>query len=158
MAKKVSEQVLVQVTRNMVNYALQQTSTMCAVALALRDANDDWVLPRVTQDDIRFTDRRTGERVIVKTPPKVSAFIDKFDRQRETVRPFNFEIDLSQAERRPVKRRQPSEILKQALYDQGRNEPYSHHAASSPRRQARIPAAVAPTNTSKRELRPVADE
>lgn len=149
--------VQVNVTRNMVDYALQQTSTMCAVALALRDANDDWVLPRVTQDDIRFTDRRTNERVIIKTPQKVSSFIDKFDRQREAVRPFTFELDLTQAERRPVRKLQPSQILKQAGYDATREGPYAHHSKTSPRRQARIPVAIAPTNTSKRELRPVTD-
>lgn len=139
------EKVRIQVTRNMVDYALQQTSTMCAVALALRDANDDWVLPRVTQDDIRFTDRRTKERIVIPTPPKVAEFIDKFDRRREAVKPFAFDLDLSQAETRPVEHKQPSQMIRQK---QLRENP-------GMRRQRRIPAAVAPKNTSKRELRPL---
>lgn len=136
----------INVTRNMVDYALQQTSTMCAVALALRDANDDWVLPRVTQEDIRFTDRRTHERVIIPTPAKVAEFIDKFDRQREAVAPFNFDIDLSTAERRPMKRLQPTQLIKQAERDRQRKD-------SQGRRQKRTPAGSF-NNTSKRELRP----
>jgi hypothetical protein len=140
------KQVLaVTVTRNMVDYALQQTSTLCAVALALKDANDDIILPRVTQKDIRYTDRRTGQRVTVPTPPEVSAFIDRFDRRRELVKPFAFDLDLSEAKTRPIKHAQPSQLIRQAELNRQTRE----------RRQAKIPVAIRPKNTSKRELRPV---
>lgn len=139
------DSVHVDVTRNMVHYALQQTSTLCAVALAIRDASDDYVYPRVTQQDIRWTDRRTGQRVIVPTPPEVATWIDKFDRQKEAVSPFGFDLDLSEAKTRPIQRLQPSQQIKQSETNRKTRE----------RRQKRIPVAVAPKNTSKRELRPV---
>lgn len=137
--------VHVDVTRNMVHYALQQTSTLCAVALALRDANDDYVLPRVTQEEIRWTNRRTGERVSIPTPPEVSTWIDQFDRQREAVRPFGFDLDMSQATVRPVEHKQPSQLIRQAQLRQD----------NGMRRQRKIPVGTRPKNTSKRELRPV---
>jgi hypothetical protein len=134
----------IQVTRNMVDYALQQTSTLCAVALALRDANDDWILPRVTQEDIRVTDRRTGKRITIPTPPKVAAWIDKFDRQREAVGAFSFDLDLTQATTRPMQHITPSGAIKQA----------ERNARAKVRNtQKRTPANYF-KNTNKRELRP----
>lgn len=145
MTRRKTATVHVDVTRNMVHYALQQTSTLCAVALALRDADDDFVLPRVTQEEIRWTNRRTGERVSVPTPPEVSVWIDQFDRRREAVKPFGFDLDLSQATVRPVVRQQPSEMIRQAELRRDRTI----------RRQRKIPVGSRPKNTSKRELRPV---
>lgn len=136
----------IQVTRTMVDYALQQTSTLCAVALALRDANDDWVLPLVTQDEIRYTDRRTQERVILSTPPKVAEWIDRFDKKRELVKPFSFELDTTNAVRRPIVRKQPSEMIRQAVLRKDKDKVI--------RRQRKIPVGSRPKNTSKRELRP----
>jgi hypothetical protein len=136
----------IQVTSQMVNYALQQTSTLCAVALALRDANDDWILPRVTQNDIRYTDRRTGQRVTIPTPKKVAAWIDKFDRQREAVSPFSFDLDLAQATVRPIKHLQPSEVIAQAKRDKERRKVRTT--------QKKVPSGTF-KNTNKRELRPV---
>ncbi len=104
------ETTTVQVTRLMVDYALQQTSTMCGVALALREANPDWELPRVTQKDIRVTDRRTGKRLIWKTPRRVATWIDKFDRRREAVGPMAFVLGEPD-QTRPIKHRQPSQII-----------------------------------------------
>ena len=143
--KSTQNSVHVDVTSNMVHYALQQTSTLCAVALAIKDASDDYILPRVTQKDIRYTDRRTGHRVTVPTPPEVATWIDKFDRQREQVAPFGFDLDLSQATMRPIIKLQPSQLIRNA----------ANHKKTAERRQKKIPVAIRPKNTSKRELRPV---
>jgi hypothetical protein len=136
----------IHVNHHHIDWALQQKSTLCAVSLALRDANDDWVLPRVTQDTIRYTDRRTQERVIIPTPPEVAEFIDAFDRQREAVGPITFNLDLRKAERRPMTHIQPSEAIAQA-------ERRRKREALNPRTtQKKTPQF---TNTSKRELRNV---
>ena len=140
--------VRINVTSTMVDFALQQKSTLCAVALALRDANDDWILPRVTQTDIRYTDRRTQQRIIVPTPPEVAKFIDQFDRKREYVKPFSFDLDLSTAVARPMTHAQPSEAIKKA-------ERRKAAEAKKPRTtQKKLPARTF-SNTNKRELRPV---
>lgn len=143
-----SKKVEINVTSTMVDYALQQKSTLCAVALALRDADDDWILPRVTQTDIRYTDRRTHERVIIPTPPEVAEFIDKFDRKREAVKPFTFELDMSQATKRPMTHLQPSQAIAKA-------EARKRAEAKKPRTgQKRLPPRTF-NNTNKRELRPI---
>lgn len=143
------EPVKVQVTRLMVNYALQQTSTLCAVALALRDANEDgdWILPRVTQDTIRVTDRRTGERLTWKTPKKVAAYIDKFDREREAVGPMSFVLGEPD-EVRPIKHRQPSQIIADAQ----RFKAHRERQTAEGTRPGRV-RPVGFTNTRERLLR-----
>lgn len=135
----------------MVDYALQQTSTLCGVALGLREANDDWILPRVTQDDIRVTDRRTGERLIWKTPPRVSKWIDKFDRQREAVGPIAFVLGEPDA-RRPIAHRQPSQIIADA--ERVRNGRAKRKAEGNPvQKPAKLPEGF--TNARTRVLRDV---
>lgn len=147
------EPVKVQVTRNMVDYALQQTSTLCAVALALRDANEDgdWILPHVDQDTIRVTDRRTQQRYIWKTPKKVANYIDKFDRQREAVGPMAFVLGEPD-EIRSMTRRQPSEMIQQAIAREKRKQrPSESPEAKKARGDRRVPVNF--TNTRLRTLR-----
>lgn len=91
--------VRVNVTRKMIDFALQQTSTNCAIALALKDSevngNDDAImLPHVDQKTIRFTDRVNGVRYTIPTPERIAKFIDDWDHARELARPFQFTIDL----------------------------------------------------------------
>lgn len=147
MTRKSTTTTKIHVTSHHIGWALQEKSTLCAVALALRDANDDWVLPRVTQDDIRYTDRRTNQRVIIPTPPKVAQFIDRFDAKREYVGPITFELDMSKAVTRPMKHLQPSQVIAQAERDGNRPK----HRTT----QKKIPASMAIKNTNKRERRPV---
>lgn len=91
--------VRVNVSRKMIDFALQQTSTNCAIALALKDSelngNEDAVmLPHVDQKTIRFTDRVNGVRYTIPTPERIAKFIDDWDHSRALARPFQFTIDL----------------------------------------------------------------
>lgn len=142
----------VQVTRLMVDYALQQTSTMCGVALALREANDDWILPRVTQETIRVTDRRTGKRLVWRTPPRVAKWIDKFDRQREATGPIAFVLGEPDQER-PIKHRQPSQIIRDSERFKARRARWSA-TGTRPTRQL----VKGFTNTRERQLRDVPED
>lgn len=83
----------VQVNRKLIAWALTQSSTQCAIAQALLDANDDWQRPWVTQKSIGFTDRRTDTRYSFETPPAIAAWITQFDQDPTVVKPFTFEID-----------------------------------------------------------------
>jgi hypothetical protein len=149
------EPVKVAVTRDMVDYALQQTSTLCAVALALRDANEDgdWILPRVDQDTIRVTDRRAGERYTWRTPRKVANYIDKFDRQREAVGPMTFVLGEPD-EVRPIRHRQPSEIIADAERRKKWRETHAVNGTTLPR--TKVPDTF--SNTRTRILRPPTEE
>lgn len=88
----------VRVDRRLIAWALQQTSTQCAIALALKDANDNFVRPVVTQEAIHVTDARSGIRYHFKTPKKIAEWIDQFDRSPETTKPLTFTVDLTEAE------------------------------------------------------------
>jgi hypothetical protein len=104
----------VTVTREMVGYALQQTNSNCAIALALKDANPDFIYPRITQESISVTDIREGKRYTFHTPDKMAKWIDKFDRG-ESPSPFSFELNIEEADKVvEVRRLQPSELAKQA--------------------------------------------
>lgn len=83
----------VQVKRDNIAWAIQQSNTQCAIAQALVEMDDDIIYPRVTQDEIRFTSRRTGERYVFKTPPKAAKWIDKFDHTPNDIGPVSFELD-----------------------------------------------------------------
>ena len=93
------------VDRDNIDWAIQQSNTQCGIVLALIEMDDDIIYPRVTQDEIRFTSRKTGERYVYKTPPKAAKWIDEFDRNPNTVKPFNFELDLEHPEAvRPIRK------------------------------------------------------
>lgn len=109
----------VNVTREMVGYALQQSNSNCAIALALKDADPDITYPRVTQTTISYTDKRTGQRYTFKTPEKMAKWIDDFDHGKAP-RPFTFEVNPEEADRvKPIRRGQPSVLARAA---QKRNE------------------------------------
>lgn len=92
--------IRVQITRKLIDWALQQTSTQCAIALALKDAgNGDIVRPIVTQKTIAFTDARSGLRYTYFTPDKIATWIDTFDRDPSSVKPLVFTLDTSQPDR-----------------------------------------------------------
>jgi hypothetical protein len=89
----------ININRNNINWAIQQSNTQCAIAQALIEMDDDIIYPRVTQDEIRFTSRRNGERYVFKTPPKAAKWIDKFDHNPNEVGPMSFDLDIT----RPAK-------------------------------------------------------
>lgn len=106
-----SEKVTIRVTRNLLDWALQQTSTQCAIALAIKDADDDFQRPKVTQETISFADARTGVRYTFPTPARLAKLIDDFDRDPSTVRPTSFVLDLDEAETRPIKRASITQLV-----------------------------------------------
>lgn len=102
----------VRVTRKLIDWALTQSSTQCAISLALKDADDAFASPRVNQEKICITDRATGQRYIFKTPDRIAKWIDQFDRDPSTTKPLTFTLDLDEADEvRPIQRQQPSEII-----------------------------------------------
>lgn len=150
-----SEQIVpVTVTRNMIHWAIQQTSTQCAIALALRDASDDFVFPHVDQNVIRVSDRRTGLRYEFKTPDVVAKWIDRFDRDVTKVRPFTFELHLEDADKiKPVQRTPLPKLLK--IAENYRNQKVHRNAPQGGRTTQKKLSAGTTKNTSKRELRDV---
>lgn len=110
-----NKKVTVRVTRNILHWALTQSSTQCAVARAIKDADDRLSYPRVTQSKIAFTDMETGTRYSFKTPPAIATFIDSFDSDPEHTKPVTFMLDLDKAEQvRPVKRTPIEQAIAQA--------------------------------------------
>lgn len=106
----------VRVNSKNIQWALTQSSSHCAIAQALIDLDDSITYPRVTQEEIRFTDRQTGERKVYKTPKRVAKWIDEWDRNPEGVSPMSFDLDLSNPDiARPVRRAQPSERVAESL-------------------------------------------
>lgn len=116
-----ARKITVRVTRDHIGHAIRQTSTQCAVAIALKDAGD-FYRPVVTQEKIKFTDMTTGLRYEFDTPPKIAELIERFDALGpQTAKPASFTIDLDEATKvTPIKRRQPSELLEQAKKDRER--------------------------------------
>lgn len=107
-----SREYSVRVTRHLIDWALQQTSTQCGIALALKDADENFTHPVVTQERISITDQRDGQRYTFTTPAKLAKFIDQFDRDPSQCKPVSFTIDLDAADDvRPIKRFQPSEMV-----------------------------------------------
>lgn len=84
----------ININRNNIDWAIQQSNTQCAIAQALVEMDDDIIYPRVTQDEIRFTSRRTGHRYVYKTPPKAAKWIDQFDHNPNQVTPMSFDLDV----------------------------------------------------------------
>lgn len=131
--------VRINVTRDMIDYAVQQTSTSCAVSLALKESSDgDYILPKVNQNTISFTDRRSNTRYTVPTPPKVAEFIDTWDRDKTKARRFTFEMDLAspKVSRKPVRRLTPIEAAKSA---QRRRERGTHGAVTPEQPRSKRP-------------------
>jgi hypothetical protein len=107
-----SRKVTVRVNRHLINWALQQTSTQCAISLALKDADDNITHPRVTQGTIAFRDASTNTRYVFNTPEKIANWIDNFDRDPSTTKPLTFTLDLDEADKMvPIKRLQPSQTI-----------------------------------------------
>lgn len=145
--------VEVNVNRDMIDHALTQRSTLCAIALAIRDADvdGDFERPWITQNRIAFTNRRTDERYEFEAdqiPDEIKTWIDQFDRNPSKVKPFSFTLDLSQAKVIKRKHDAPLEaIKKRAEYEKLRERRTT---------QKKIPRALEGIrNTSKRELRDV---
>lgn len=141
----------VTVTRDMIDVALTQRSTLCAIALALRDADPDgdFERPWVDQNRIAFTNRRTDERYEFdadQIPEEIKTWIDQFDRNPNKVKPVTFQLDLSQARVVP---RQHTGAMAAIKKEQDRTKVRNT--------QKRIPAAQRGEirHTSKRELRDV---
>lgn len=144
--------VEVHVTRDMIHWAMQQTSTQCAIALAVRDADPDgdWVMPDVRQGRIAVSDRRTGQRLVwTDVPKKIQTWIDQFDRDPSKVKPFTFTLDVTAAETRPMARLSVHDAVELAKKRAG--------LKVETRNQKKIPASSRGgiRHTSKRELRDV---
>lgn len=86
--------VTVRVTRDILHWALTQSSTNCAVALALKESDDRFTHPKVDQETIRFTDAHDDVRYTIPTPKKIADYITAFDANPESVKPLTFTIDL----------------------------------------------------------------
>ena len=95
--------IRLQVSRKLIDWALQQNNSQCAISCAIRDA--DFYYPRVTQTRISFTDRDAGVRYTWPTPSKVAEWIDGFDRDRTLTQPLAINLDTQQAKVTPLKRR-----------------------------------------------------
>lgn len=150
MAQNRPRTIQVNVTRDMIHWAVTQTSTQCAIALAIRDADPDgnFMRPHVDQDRISFTDTYTQQRVTFRdVPKKLQNWIDQFDRDPSKCRPFSFTLDLDAAETRPMQHLTPLESVKA----------YQRNQEVKVRRQKKIPVSQSHSirNTSKRELRDV---
>lgn len=154
MARKKPKVVDVNVTRDMIHYAVTQTSTLCAIALAMRDADVDgnFERPWVSQDRIAITDRYTDQRYeweADQIPEEIKTWIDQFDRDPGKVRPFTFQLDLSQAKVVP---RQHTTALQAVAKNRSNQQQEAKRLT-----QQRIPAAQRKEikHTTKRELRDV---
>lgn len=171
MTRQLPAKVRVQVTRNMIHWAVTQRSTQCAVALAIRDADPDGLFERpwVTQDRIAFTDRYTDQRYewdADQIPDKIKTWIDQFDRDPGKCRPFSFTLEIASARvTRLVHKTRAEQSIHQRTHNRNfeakhpsrRQYEEEKAAAVVERRQAKIPAAQRDgiVHTSKRELRPV---
>lgn len=178
MARKLPDKIRVTVTRNMIHWAVTQSSTQCAVALALRDADPDGLFERpfVSQDRIAFTDRYTDLRYSWFAdwiPEKLKSWLDQFDRDPSKCRPFSFTVDTTVAKVEQLKRRKsPEDVVRQQKYNRSFEAKYPDRksgetvaqveerrqaAQVEERRQAKIPVAQREgiRHTSKRELRNV---
>lgn len=148
--RKAPSTIDVNVTRDMIHWALTQKSTQCAIALAIRDANENFVFPNVTQEAISVSDRSTGMRYTwTDVPEKIQRWIDQFDRDPSKVKPFTLTLDLDGAEAKPMQHlsvQKAVELTKRRL-----------EKKVNTRNQKRIPASNRGgiRFTSKRELRDV---
>lgn len=109
----------ISVKRDNIAWAIQQSSTQCAIAQALVESDDDIIYPHVDQNEIRFTSRRTGERYVYTTPPKAAKWIDDFDTKPNSVKPMNFELDLTHPIRTKAIRKAPVATRIQAAQKRG---------------------------------------
>lgn len=135
------EKVTIRVTRTLLDWALQQTSTQCAIALAIKDADDDFQRPKVTQQTISFADARTGVRYTFPTPARLAKLIDDFDRDPTVVRPTSFTLDLNDAEVKPIRHATVRQLVK----------------ASKKRREAEDAVRPARSITTSKIYRPLRD-
>ena len=106
--------ITIQVTRNHINEGIQRTSTQCAFAQAVKDADEDFAFPRITTEKIAFSNMRTGERFTVETPEKVAEFIRTWDKDPREAKPFRITLDLDEAVVRPIRHQPASERIKAA--------------------------------------------
>ncbi len=120
----------VRVTQDLVRAAIRQNDTRCGIALALRELSDDIYMPRVNQNTISFSDRRTGQRYTYATPAKAAKWIDSFDGSGPIPKPLTFELG-EPIKARPIHRSQPSELVRKSDHDAARVTP--HVRTSVPR-------------------------
>lgn len=105
----------VRVTRKLINYALTENKTQCAIAQALRDASDTFMHPYVDQKHIKVTDRVTGKRYTFNTPQKLANWVTQFDRDPTKTNPISFSLDLTQADSvRDIKRNSVEQSIKKS--------------------------------------------
>jgi len=64
----------------------------CPISLSLKRRG--FSRPNVDCEYIRFTDKRTGKRYKMKTPERISIWIDEFDWPGTEVRPISFVVKI----------------------------------------------------------------
>lgn len=90
-----TDKITVNVQAHHILFGRHGNAGHCAVNLAIREASESIGWVRV-KEDIRFSDRFTRKRYTVATPKKVVDWLKRFD-ANVNVRPFKFELDLSEA-------------------------------------------------------------
>lgn len=174
MPRKLPDKIRVTVTRSMIHWAVTESSTQCAIALALRDADPDGLFERpfVTQHCMAFTDRYTDQRYkwdADQIPEKLKSWIDQFDRDPTKCRPFSFTLETSKARVVPViHRTKPEQVTRQREHNRKFEEKYPERRGETvaqmekkrwetETKQQKIPVAQREgiVHTSKRQIRNV---
>lgn len=97
------------VSREIVDIALQRNNHHCGIAMGIKLCDPNFVMPRVTQEGISFSDLATGQRLYFDTPPELAKWIDKFDRGQAG--PITFDIDTDHPKKsRPIKHATPQKL------------------------------------------------
>ncbi len=87
------DRLTIRVTQEMIDIATQRHRGDCAVAIAIRLADDRLGWARVDRDQISISDRTDEVRRVWVTPARVRSFIDTFDLNRVAAQPFTFTLD-----------------------------------------------------------------
>ena len=98
----------IEVTADLIALARQQDKGKCAVALAIRLANENLVRVRVTRDTISFTNTSEDQRYTLRSAEEIGSFVDRFDLSKSNVEPFVTVVDPQRAlQVKPVRHSNP---------------------------------------------------
>lgn len=105
----------IQVTADLIALARQQDKGRCAVALAIRLANENLVRVQVTRDTISFTNVSEDQRYTIRSPEPIGEFVDRFDLAKANVDSFEAVVDPQRAlQIKPVRHSSPLRVVKEA--------------------------------------------
>ena len=98
----------IQVTKEIVERAIRETSGHCLIADAIKASIPDTAFVSVDLQTIRFTDRKSALRYVYLTPPDAQDALISFD-QGEEISPFQFKLNrairISQTRKTPEEAR-----------------------------------------------------